>query len=89
MLAKADHLVVLADDLGGTFGKVESEGGLVRTEVVNVEDELFGKVFRGAPDDPADAGVDLELALATTGGEVTRGGKMGESLPSHTYGRRH
>ena len=59
MLAQTDHLVVLTDDLRGAFGKVEGEGGLICTEVVNVEDELFGKIFRGTPDDPANAGVDL------------------------------
>ena len=59
MLAKTDHLVVLTDDLRGAFGKVEGEGGLICPEVVNVEDELFREIFRGTPDDPANAGVDL------------------------------
>lgn len=59
MLAKTDHLVILTDDLRGAFGKVEGEGGLICTEVVNVEDELFGEIFRGSPDDPANAGIDL------------------------------
>ena len=59
VLAKADHLVILADDLGGTFGEVEGEGSLIRTEIIDVEDELFGKEFWGAPDDPADTGIDL------------------------------
>lgn len=45
-LSKADHLVVLADDLGGAFGEVEREGGLVGAEIVDVEDEFFGKVSR-------------------------------------------
>lgn len=31
MLAEADQLVVLADDLGGALGEVECEGGLVST----------------------------------------------------------
>jgi hypothetical protein len=38
MLAEADQLVVLADDLRGAFGEVEREGGLVGAEVVDVED---------------------------------------------------
>lgn len=59
MLAKTDHLIVLTNDLRGAFGKVEGEGGLICTEVINVEDELFGEIFRGPPDDPANAGVDL------------------------------
>ena len=56
--AEADELVVLADDLGGAFGEVEGEGGLVGAEVVDVEDEVLWKVFGGSPDDPANAGVD-------------------------------
>lgn len=40
LLAEADELVVLADDLGGAAGEVEGEGGLVGTEVVDVEDEF-------------------------------------------------
>ena len=59
MLTEADHLVVLAKDLGGAFGKIEGEGGLVGAKVVDVEDKLFGEVFGGAPDDPAYAGIDL------------------------------
>ncbi len=59
MLAKTDHLIVLTDDLRGAFGKVEGEGGLICTKIVNVEDELFREVFRGTPDDPANARVDL------------------------------
>jgi hypothetical protein len=57
-LAEADELVVLADDVGGALGEVEREGGLAGAEVVDVEDEVLGEVFVGAPDDPADAGVD-------------------------------
>jgi hypothetical protein len=53
VLAEADELVVLPDDLGGSFGEVEREGGLVCAEVVDVEDEFFGEVFGAAPDDPA------------------------------------
>jgi hypothetical protein len=58
VLAKADQLVVLADDLGGAFGEVEGEGGLVCAQVVDVEDEFFGEIFRGTPDDPAYTRVD-------------------------------
>ena len=59
MLAKADQLIVLTDDLGGAFGEVECEGGLICTEVVDVEDELFGEIFRGTPDDPSNTRIDL------------------------------
>ena len=37
VLAKTNHLVVLANNLGGTFGKVESERGLIGAKVVDVE----------------------------------------------------
>ena len=59
LLAKADHLIVLADDLGGSFGEVEREGGLVCAEVVDVEDEFFGEELGRAPYDPSDTWVDL------------------------------
>ena len=42
VLSKADKLVVLPDDLGGAFGEVEGEGGLVSAQVVDVEDKLLG-----------------------------------------------
>lgn len=64
VLAEADELVVLADDLGGTFGEVEGEGGLVGTEVVDVEDELLGEVFGSTPDNPADSWVDESVPVA-------------------------
>lgn len=59
MLAQADHLVVLADDLGSSLGEVEGETGLVGTEVVDVEDKFLGQVFGGSPNNPANTGVDL------------------------------
>jgi len=40
LLAQADHLVVLADDLAGATGEIEREGRLVRAEVVDVEDQF-------------------------------------------------
>lgn len=58
VLAEADELVVLANDLGRALGEVEGEGGLLGAEVVDVEDEVLGEVVAGAPDGPADAGVD-------------------------------
>lgn len=59
-LAQADQLVVLTDDLRCAFGKVESEGGLISAQVVDVEDELFGKELWVTPDNPADTWVDLK-----------------------------
>jgi hypothetical protein len=58
-LAETDHLVVLAYYLRSALGEVQGEGRLVRTEVVNVEDEFLGEEFGGAPDDPANSGIDL------------------------------
>jgi hypothetical protein len=74
VLSKADQLVVLADDLGGAFGEVEGEGGLIGAQVVNVEDKFFGEEFGSAPDDPAYAGVDKAVSfdLLAIGGEVSR-----------------
>jgi hypothetical protein len=53
----------LADDLGSAFREVQGEGGLVGTEVVNIEDEFFGEVFGGTPDDPAYTGVDKAVSV--------------------------
>lgn len=38
MFSQTDHLVVLTDYLGGAFGEVEGEGGLVCAEVIDIED---------------------------------------------------
>ena len=71
MLSETNELVVLADDLGGAFGEVEREGGLVGAEVVDVEDKLFGEVLGSAPDDPAytrvDESVPVGILLADCG----------------------
>ena len=60
VLAKTDHLVILADNLRSAFREVEGEGCLLGAKVVDVEDQFFGKVFRRAPDHPANTRVDLE-----------------------------
>nr|POF24088.1 37s ribosomal protein s9, mitochondrial [Quercus suber] len=39
-LAETDELVVLADDLTSATGEVERERGLIRAQVVDIEDEL-------------------------------------------------
>lgn len=41
-LSKPNHLIVLANDMGSALGEVQSERGLVCTEIVDVEDELVG-----------------------------------------------
>jgi hypothetical protein len=58
MLSEADELVVLSNDLGCALGEIEGEGGLVSTEIVDIEDEFFGEVFGCTPDDPAYTWVD-------------------------------
>lgn len=67
MLSETDQLVVLADDLRSAFGEVEGERSLVGAEVVDVEDEFFGEVFGGAPDDPAYAWVYESVPIAVSG----------------------
>jgi hypothetical protein len=74
VLAQADQLVVLADDLGGTLGEVEGEGRLVGSEVVDVEDELLGEVFGGSPDDPANTGVDEAVPISISISSERAGG---------------
>ena len=63
MLAEADELVVLSDDLGGAFGEVEGEGGLVGPKVVDVEDKFLGEVFWGTPDYPAYSWVNKAVSV--------------------------
>jgi len=50
--------------LGGAFGEVEGEGGLVCAEVVDVEDQLLGEVFWGSPDDPTYTWVDEAVPIS-------------------------
>jgi hypothetical protein len=61
-LAKTDQLVVLADDLRGALGEVESEGSLVGTEVVDVEDKFLREELRCTPNDPANTWVDESIS---------------------------
>ena len=60
MLAKTNHLVVLANNLGSAFGEVEGERGLVGAKIVDVEYQFLRKVFGRAPDNPTDTWVYLE-----------------------------
>ena len=59
MLAKAYHLVVLADHLGSALGEVQGKRRLVCAQIIDIEYELFGEVLRRPPDYPANPGVDL------------------------------
>ena len=60
-LPQPDHLIVLANNLRGTAGKVKGKGGLVGTKVVDIEDEFFGKVFGIAPNDPTHARINKAI----------------------------
>ena len=53
VLSEADELVVLANDLGGALGEIESEGGLVTSKIVDVEDQIVRKVVNAAPHGPS------------------------------------
>lgn len=55
---KADELIVLPDYLGRPFGEIEGDGRLISAEVVDIEDQLLGQVFRRPPDDPTYARID-------------------------------
>lgn len=48
-----------------TFGEVESECGLIRSKIVNVEDKLIGQVLLVPPHDPPDTGVHQPVLVAT------------------------
>jgi hypothetical protein len=96
LLAQADQLVVLADNLGGPAGEVESERGLVGAKVIYVEDQLLREVLWASPialfrrdekipnyilpDNPANARVDLRDNVRS----VSRG-SFDDHLPIHIY----
>jgi hypothetical protein len=58
MLAEADELIILANNLRGSLGEVQSEGGLIGSEIIDIEYKLLRKVLRGSPDNPAYTWVD-------------------------------
>ena len=58
VLAQADELVVLADNLRRAFTEVEGERRLVGAQVVDVEDQLLRQEVGGPPHDPTDTRVD-------------------------------
>lgn len=47
------------------FGEVEGEGGLISSEIVNVEDELVRQIFFTSPNDPTDACVHKSILVST------------------------
>ena len=54
-LAETEEVVVLAGDLAARPREVEGEGGHVAAQVIDVEDQVFGKILGFAPDHPPDA----------------------------------
>lgn len=63
MFTEADQLIILTDNLGGAFRKIESERRLVSPEVIDIKNELLGKVLWGSPDNPADARIDKTVLV--------------------------
>jgi hypothetical protein len=45
MFTKTNELVVLANDLRGALREVESEGRLLGTKIIDVEDKFLWKIF--------------------------------------------
>ena len=58
LLAEAEELEVLQDDLGAGPREVQRERGHVTPEVVHVEDQVVRQERRPAPQHPADARID-------------------------------
>lgn len=56
---------ILCNNGCGRAGEVEGEGVLDGSEIVELEDEIFGEMCLVTPDDPADADV-CETELVTT-----------------------
>jgi hypothetical protein len=63
-LAEADQLVVLADHLGGAFGKVQGERGLICTKVIDVKDKFLREILGRTPNDPPDTWIDKAVSVA-------------------------
>ena len=48
-----------------TFGKVEGKGGLIGTEIVNMENEFLWQVLLASPDNPTNTSIDQTILMAT------------------------
>ena len=51
--------------LSETFGEIESEGWLIGSKVVYVEDEFFGQVLFVPPNNPPNSGIHEAILVAT------------------------
>lgn len=67
LFAKANHLVVLTNDLRSTLGEIQGERSLISSKVIDVEDQLLGKVLLRAPNHPSDTGIHLTSRSAGLG----------------------
>jgi hypothetical protein len=56
--SKMNEVVVLRNDLSSRSREVEGVGLFGSTEVVQLEDQVLGKIAFVSPDDPANAGID-------------------------------
>lgn len=57
-------LYIIANIIIRTFGEVESKGRLIRSKIVDVEDEFLGQVFLGPPYHPPNSGVDQPIFVS-------------------------
>ena len=64
---------ILRNDGGCGTGEVERKGIFNRTEVVELENEVFREVFLGAPDNPTNTNVgETEFVAGCVDGDDTR-----------------
>src|SRR5579859_566673 len=63
-LSQTKKLIVLSNNLTGTFAKVQCERRLVGAKVIDVEDEFLWQEFRRSPEDPPDARIDQTILVA-------------------------
>ena len=53
-----NEIIILRDDLGARAGEVQGIGFFCSTKIVQLKDQVFGKVRLVTPDDPANARID-------------------------------
>ncbi len=70
-----NEIVVLRNDLGTRAGEIQRVGLLGTTKIVELEDQMLGKVGLVTPDDPTDTGVD-ETELVAGGVDRLYAGEL-------------
>lgn len=48
-----------------TFREIESKGGLISSEIVDMEDEFFGEVLFAPPNNPTNASINEAILVPT------------------------